>query len=95
MAIKVEIEVEDPDALLNAGMYGAGAVIRLQWSATAAGSYADVSGTGSTPTIALVTLTDSYTGYDPVGTSSTWYRTRYENAGATRLSDWSAVFQPG
>jgi hypothetical protein len=95
MANLITITVEDADDLLNAGMYGAGAVVRLQWAATATGSFADVSGTGSTPTLALVTMTDSYTGYDPVGTSTTWYRTRYENAGATRLSDWTAPFQPG
>ena len=82
----VRVLVENPDELLNAGAYGAGAVVRVQTSATQAGTYADVSGTGSTPTLALVTLIRAYTGYDPNGTVSSWYRTRYENAGATRLS---------
>lgn len=91
----VAITVENPDEILNAGAYAAGAVIRLQTSATEAGVYADVSGTGSTPTIAVVAATRKYTGYDPAGTSSSWYRTRYENAGGTRTSDWSAVFQVG
>lgn len=91
----LKVPVESPDEILNAGAYGAGAVIRLQTSATEAGAFADVSGTGSTPTIAIVTATNSYTGYDPNGIVSSWYRTRYENAGATRLSDWSAAFQVG
>jgi hypothetical protein len=34
-----------------------------------------------------------YTGYDPAGTSTSWYRTRFENAAATRTSDWSSPFQ--
>lgn len=89
------LTVENPDEILNAGLYGAGALMRLQSSATEAGSYADVSGTGSTPTIAIVTATRSYTGFDPNGTSSSWYRTRFENSGGTRLSDWSDVFQVG
>jgi len=87
------ITVEDPDAVLNAGLYGAGALVRLQWSATETGTYADVSGTGSTPTTTVTTGVRTYPGYDPLGTVSTWYKTRYENAGATRLSDWTAPFQ--
>jgi hypothetical protein len=91
----IKLTVENADELLNAGAYGAASLIRLQWSATATGSFADVSGTGSTPTTLLVSGTRAYTGYDPAGTSSLWYRTRYENAGATRLSDWSDPFQVG
>jgi len=87
------IEVEQPDAILATGAYGAGAIARLQTSATEDGVYADVSGTGSTPTTAIVTAVRSYTAYDPAGTVSSWYRTRYENVGATRLSDWSDPFQ--
>jgi hypothetical protein len=89
------ISVEAPDQILNAGLYGAGAVIRVQTSATEAGAFADVTGTGSTPTLPVVTLVRSYTGYDPAGIVSSWYRTRFENAGATRLSDWSPAFQVG
>lgn len=87
--------VENPDEILNAGLYGSGAIIRVQTGATETGSFADVSGTGSTPTLPVVTLVRSYVGYDPNGITSSWYRTRYENAGATRLSDWSAAFQVG
>lgn len=93
MANPVKLTVENPDELLNPGAYGANAVIRLQWSATEGGAYVDVSGTGSTPATPIVTQITSYTAYDPNGTSTTWYRSRYENAGGTRLSDWSSVFQ--
>lgn len=89
------LTVEEPDQILNAGAYGTAAVIRLQTASTEAGVYADVSGTGSTPTTTVVTLTRSYTAYDPDGIVSSWYRTRFENAGGTRTSDWSDPFQVG
>lgn len=89
----LNISVENPDEILNAGAYGAGAVVRVQTSATETGVYADVTGTGSTPTIPVITATRTYTAYDPAGTSSSWYRTRFENAGGTRLSDWQTSFQ--
>lgn len=91
----LKITVEAADEILNAGAYGAGALIRLQTAATQAGAFADVSGTGSTPTLPIVAGTRSYTGYDPIGVTSSWYRTRYENAGGTRLSDWTTPFQAG
>ncbi len=91
----VIVTVENPDELLDAGLYGAGAVIRFQSSATEGGAYADLSGTGSTPTKVIVTAVRSYTGFDPIGTVSTWYRTRYENVGATRVSDWTTAIQAG
>jgi hypothetical protein len=84
------LTVEQTDEILNTGAYGAGAVMRVQAATTEDGVYADVSGTGSTPTVAIVAGTRSYAGYDPAGTSSTWYRTRLENVGGTRLSvDWT------
>jgi hypothetical protein len=88
------LTVEEPDKLLVSGNYGAGAVIRLQSATTEAGAYADVSGTGSTPTTAIVAATRSYDARDPNGTTSTWYRTRIENAGGTIVSDWLPSFQP-
>lgn len=87
------ITVEEPDKILNLGAYGAGALIRLQTATTETGTYADVTGTGSTPTTLVVTLVRSYDAYDPNGAVSSWYRTRFENAGGTRLSDWSTAFQ--
>ena len=94
MAIGLTLTVEEPDRILDAGEYGAGALMRLQSSSTEAGAYADVTGTGATATITVVTGTRSYSAYDPNGTESTWYRTRFENVGATRLSSWSPAFQP-
>jgi len=89
----LKVAVENADELLNSGAYDTGAVIRLQSATSEGGAYSNLTGTGSTPTLALVAGTRAYTGYDPNGTSTTYYRTRYENAGATRVSDWSAEFQ--
>jgi hypothetical protein len=89
------LSVENPDVLRGDGQYGTGALIRVQSSATEAGAYADLSGTGSDPTVAILAGERSYEADDPNGTGSTWYRTRYENAGATRVSDWSDPFQVG
>lgn len=91
----IQIQADGVDDILNAGAYAAGALVRLQTSATETGTFADVSGTGSTPSIALIATIRGYTGFDPNGTSSSWYRTRYESATASRVSDWSAAFQVG
>jgi len=91
----LKLTVENPDEIRNAGAYDTDALMRVQSSATETGTFADLTGTGSTPTVAVVAATRSYTAYDPNGTSSTWYRTRFENAAGTRLSDWSAAFQAG
>jgi len=93
MANIVHVTVNNPDELLNAGAYGAGALIRLETAATQAGTYADVSGVGSTPTIALVAGTLSYDGFDPAGSATSWYRVRYESALGDRLSEYAAPFQ--
>lgn len=88
MANPIYVTVENPDELLNAGMYGAGAIIRLQ-------SSEDNVTFANEATAPLVAATRFYTLYDVSGTSITWYRTRYENVGGTVLSDWSAAFQVG
>ena len=85
----VRIPCDGVDDLLNAGMYAAGAVVRVHSSATETGTYASVG------TAALVAGTRIYTVYDAAGTVSTWYRTRYENAAATVVSAWAASFQVG
>lgn len=82
------LNVPNPDQLLNAGAYGAGAVVQVQSAVAEAGPYTDE---GTTP---LVAATTSYTYFDTEGTSTTWYRTRYENAAGTTVSDWSSAFQP-
>lgn len=86
MANSISVTVEDPDELLNAGMYGAGAIIRLQSGAAEAGPFANEA------TAAIVSGTETYTIFDSDGTSTTWYRSRYENAGGTSVSDWSDPF---
>lgn len=83
------LAVEDPDAILAATNYDAGAVIRVHSCATEAGVYASIAA------VPVVSGTKTYTLHDSAGTAATWYRTRYENAGATVVSDWSAVFQAG
>lgn len=85
----LKLYAEDPDGILNANNYDAGAVIQLQSCATEAGVYADLA------TVAIVAATRSYTYYHSAGTSTTWYRTRFENAGGSIVSDWSDVFQAG
>lgn len=85
----IRVYVEEPSVLLGAGMYDAGAIIRLQSCATETGVYVNES------TAALVSGTLAYTLYDSDGTSTTWYRTRYENSGGTITSDWTPVFQVG
>jgi Phage gp6-like head-tail connector protein len=89
MPNRIQVFVDEADALLNAGMYDAGAIVRLHFCATETGAYANV---GTAP---LVTGTKVYTLYDSDGTGSTWYKTRFENAGGSITSDWSAVFQVG
>jgi hypothetical protein len=91
----VTVTVEGPDDIRNAGQFGTSALVRLQTSATQGGTYADVSGTGSTPTIAVLAATRSYSGFDPNGIVSSWYRVRYESGDASRTSPWSAAFQVG
>jgi hypothetical protein len=97
MPLPLTLTCDDPDTILNAGEYAAGALMRLQWSATSTqpGTFADISGTGSTPTVNIVSGQFSYPAYDPNGTASLWYRTRFENSGGTRLSGWTASFQVG
>lgn len=95
MANVLDITVDNPDELLNAGAYGASARVRLQTAAAAAGPFTDVAGTGSTPVITIVAATFSYTGYDPAGAEASWYRTRYESLDGTRLSSWTDPFQVG
>lgn len=83
----IRVTVENPDELLNVGMYGALAIIRLQSSALEAGPFVNEA------TATITTGGRIYTLFDADGSISTWYRTRYENAGGTSVSEWSAPFQ--
>lgn len=84
----LKIRVENADEVLNASMYGAGAVVQVQSGADGV-TFADEG------TVAVVSGTRVYTFYDPDGSSTTWYRYRYENAGGSIVSDWTAGFQVG
>src|SRR3990167_1839471 len=95
MPVVLRIGVENPEELLNTGAYGSGALIHLQSATAYGGSYADLTGTGSTPTLAIVAGTYAYSGYDPNGAASTWYRSRYKNAAGTVVSSWTDEFQVG
>ncbi len=83
----VSLTATNPDQLLNAAAYGTGAVMQVQSGPSSAGVFVDDGVVG------LVAATNSYTYYDVDGASTTWYRTRYENAAGTVTSDWSDVFQ--
>ena len=89
MANTIKVYVEDPSGILAGGNYDAGAIVRVQWCATETGAYANLT------TIPVVAGTYAYTVYDTAGTSATWYKTRFENAGGTILSDYCTAFQVG
>lgn len=72
--------------MLNSGAYGAGAKVRLEYSSDGVSFTED-----STQTI--VTGVFEYTFYHTVGTSSTYYRSRYSDTGGASFSDYSAIFQ--
>ena len=91
-AIRLTLPVRTPSAtVVLPGMYGAAAVFRVQSSSSETGTFADLTGTDSTPTVPIVSGTETYMATDPGGTSMSWYRARLEDSGATRVSDWSVV----
>lgn len=84
----VTIYVANPEQLLATAGFGAGALIRVESSATGGGAgYAEIG------TVAIVTGTNVYAYEDQAATTGTWYRTRYSNAGNTNRSDYSPEFQ--
>lgn len=95
MSTLVPITVADPDAVLVA--YGVGALVRVQSSPTETGAYADVTGAGSNAgaTLAVAHGITAYTLYDPDGSATTWYRSRYEDALGVAPGAWSDPFPPG
>lgn len=84
----LRVVVDNPEELLNAGAFGAGALLRVEKS---------TDGVTYTPltTAALVSGTTLYKVYDQSGPSTNWYRTRFSDAAATNFSDYSAPFQVG
>lgn len=86
MANVIIVKITSPGTaahLLDTEVYGANAIIRLQSATSKAGAFANVT------TEALVSGVAEYTLGDTAGTSTTWYRSRYENAAGTLTSDWS------
>ena len=79
----------NPDELLSANAFGAGAVIHVQSATTKTGVYADITNAKTT----LLTKTYEYTVYDQAGVLTTWYQRRYENVGGTVTGAYSAPFQ--
>ena len=88
----LKLTVDNPEELLNASAFGAGALLRVEWCATQGGVYAEFA------TVPLVAGTYAHTVYHAAGTASTWYRSRYSTAApavAADYSDYSATFQAG
>lgn len=84
------VTVENADELLNASYLGAGALIRVERSATGGGSgYSEIS------TTALVSGTRTYTVYDLAGAVSSWYRIRYSKSDGSSPSSYGDEFQAG
>jgi hypothetical protein len=84
----LKITAENPEELLAANLYGTGALIRVERSATGGGTgYSEIG------TLALVSGTYLYTYYDQTAATGSWYRTRYSNVGNTNRSDYSDEFQ--
>lgn len=86
--IPVHVYVENPEELLNASAFGAGALLRVEWCATQAGAYAEFA---STP---IVAATRAYTLYHGAGVTGTWYRTRYSTAAPAVPADYSEYSDP-
>jgi hypothetical protein len=85
----LHITVDNPDELLGSSAYGGSAVIRIEKSATFAGTYAEIG------TVPLVSQTYAYTYVHTAGITGDWYQTRYSNAGTTVFSDYSDPFEGG
>jgi hypothetical protein len=86
--ILVKITVENPEELLNTSAYAAGALVRIERSATGGGvGFAEIG------TVAIVAGTNLYTYYDQSAAVGSYYRTRYSNAGSTNLSEYGVEFQ--
>lgn len=76
----------DPE-VLTTGAFGAGALVRIERATSSDGTYTEAG------TVAVVAGQTSATFYDTAGTTASWYRYRYSNAGNTLLSEYSAPAQ--
>jgi hypothetical protein len=84
--LTVRVSIANPDALLTA--WGAGALARLESSATETGSYTEVS------TAALLSGLFEYYVIDPAGTSALWYRWRPSTAVPAAPGDYGTYSDP-
>lgn len=86
----LHIQVENPDELLNASYLGAGALGRVERSATGGGAgYSEIG------TFAIVAATRAYTYYDLAGGATSWYRLRYSKSDGSSPSSYGDEFQAG
>lgn len=83
--IRIRIPLDDPAGALTA--FGAGAVLRLERSATELGAYAEIATTAVDADTALYTL------FDTAGDDTSWYRWRLSNAANSDQSPYAAPFQ--
>ncbi len=91
MSAIIQVTAEDPDDLL--GLFGAGAVIRWEYSPDNGVQTPYAEG----GTVALVEDTFTYSIFHLAGTPTMWYRTRYSTATpavGTDYSGYSTAFQP-
>jgi hypothetical protein len=79
----------DPEVLAT-GAFGAGALVRVERSATGGGA-----GFAEIGTLAVVATDLAATYYDTTGTTTHWYRTRYSDAAGAVLSEYGPEFQVG
>ena len=85
--LRVDVDLDAPNALLGADALGPGALLRLERSANEDGVYAEID------TAPIVADTYRYTFWDPVGASTSWYRWRAGSADETSHTGYSEPFQ--
>lgn len=85
--IRLNLNVDAPNALLAADALGAGALLRVERAATETGAYTEID------TVAIEADTYQYTYWDPDGSATSWYRWRASNAANTEQTGYSDPFQ--
>ncbi len=85
--IRVDVLVNDAEALLSSDAYGAGALLRIERGTDEAGPFAEVD------TQVLVAGTNSYSFWDATGSAAHWYVSRVSNSGGSNFSSYSDPFR--
>jgi len=85
----IETTIENATQLLDTSYLGAGALGRVERSATEAGVYSEIT------TFALVPDKRFYVIFDLAGAVSSWYRIRFSKSDGTSPSTYGDVFQGG